>query len=211
MNFKFLKASLAVMTIFVSSITHAGIIFGDLNYESGDSYVTDSLNNREWARFDVMRGTVAEWTNEFNDLNSSLYGFTLAKSFDTELFTDAAFGIGNYDVLSRQWPVKTGINAYLFMQVMGDGFDFNNNNIWKYYIENDLGVSTNVTHMYLRGQTSRSTNLMHEGSIRSQDTWSSNMTFLAFRTIQDVPEPSTLAIFALGMIGLASRRYKKQS
>ena len=28
---------------------------------------------------------------------------------------------------------------------------------------------------------------------------------------QDVPEPSTLAIFALGMIGLASRRFKKQS
>jgi len=27
----------------------------------------------------------------------------------------------------------------------------------------------------------------------------------------DVPEPSTLAIFALGMIGLASRRFKKQS
>ena len=29
-------------------------------------------------------------------------------------------------------------------------------------------------------------------------------------TSQDVPEPSTLAIFALGMIGLASRRFKKQ-
>jgi hypothetical protein len=28
---------------------------------------------------------------------------------------------------------------------------------------------------------------------------------------KDVPEPSTLAIFALGMIGLASRRFKKQS
>jgi len=28
---------------------------------------------------------------------------------------------------------------------------------------------------------------------------------------QPVPEPSTLAIFALGMIGLASRRFKKQS
>jgi len=27
----------------------------------------------------------------------------------------------------------------------------------------------------------------------------------------NVPEPSTLAIFALGMIGLASRRFKKQS
>jgi len=29
--------------------------------------------------------------------------------------------------------------------------------------------------------------------------------------VQSVPEPSTLAIFALGMIGLASRRFKKQS
>jgi hypothetical protein len=29
--------------------------------------------------------------------------------------------------------------------------------------------------------------------------------------VNAVPEPSTLAIFALGMIGLASRRYKKQS
>ncbi|NQZ22998.1 MAG: PEP-CTERM sorting domain-containing protein [Colwellia sp.] len=28
---------------------------------------------------------------------------------------------------------------------------------------------------------------------------------------QEVPEPSTLAIFALGMIGLASRRYNKKS
>jgi len=27
----------------------------------------------------------------------------------------------------------------------------------------------------------------------------------------DVPEPSTLAIFALGMMGLASRRFKKQA
>jgi len=32
-----------------------------------------------------------------------------------------------------------------------------------------------------------------------------------YGTKVDVPEPSTLAIFALGMIGLASRRFKKQS
>jgi hypothetical protein len=30
-------------------------------------------------------------------------------------------------------------------------------------------------------------------------------------TISTIPEPTTLAIFALGMIGLASRRFKKQS
>jgi hypothetical protein len=36
------------------------------------------------------------------------------------------------------------------------------------------------------------------------------MDRLAFGTTS-VPEPSTLAIFALGLIGLASRRFKKHS
>ncbi len=38
-----------------------------------------------------------------------------------------------------------------------------------------------------------------------------NAVHLELNTTVDVPEPSTLAIFALGMIGLASRRFKKQS
>ena len=29
--------------------------------------------------------------------------------------------------------------------------------------------------------------------------------------IHDVPEPSTLAVFALGLMGLASRKFKKQA
>jgi hypothetical protein len=36
------------------------------------------------------------------------------------------------------------------------------------------------------------------------------LTIGSQNNITDVPEPSTLAIFALGMIGLASRRFKKQ-
>ena len=53
------------------------------------------------------------------------------------------------------------------------------------------------------------------------DTMSSaiNVTFTGISSVSDgtgpdsvsVPEPSTFAIFALGMIGLASRRFKKQS
>jgi hypothetical protein len=35
--------------------------------------------------------------------------------------------------------------------------------------------------------------------------------FLRSSGITDVPEPSTLAIFALGLMGLASRRFKKQA
>lgn len=42
-------------------------------------------------------------------------------------------------------------------------------------------------------------------------TSSSHAFGMEFDNSVDVPEPSTLAIFALGMIGLASRRFKKQS
>ncbi len=47
-------------------------------------------------------------------------------------------------------------------------------------------------------------------SIASSDSFRS-IGFLLVREAQDVPEPSALAIFALGMMGLASRRFKKKS
>jgi len=63
-----------------------------------------------------------------------------------------------------------------------------------------LTFNTPVTSAYL---TLRSTNIEYgKASYREIQVFSSSVA---------VPEPSTLAIFALGMIGLASRRFKKQS
>lgn len=42
------------------------------------------------------------------------------------------------------------------------------------------------------------------GGIFSPRTWNGTLHYT------EVPEPSTLAIFALGIMGLASRRFKKQ-
>jgi hypothetical protein len=42
-------------------------------------------------------------------------------------------------------------------------------------------------------------------------SWSSNSLSHALVRSVDVPEPSTLAIFALGMFGLASRKFKKNN
>ena len=70
---KKLKAAFAGLILSVSGFANASLIFGNLSYESGDSYVTDSLNNRDWARLDLFRGTVCQWIKEFNDVNSDLY------------------------------------------------------------------------------------------------------------------------------------------
>jgi hypothetical protein len=52
-------------------------------------------------------------------------------------------------------------------------------------------------------------NLYYDGLISNVKLWDESISAQAVRA--EVPEPSTLAIFALGMIGLASRRLKKKS
>ncbi|ASP47562.1 PEP-CTERM sorting domain-containing protein [Cognaticolwellia beringensis] len=54
---------------------------------------------------------------------------------------------------------------------------------------------------------------VHGGQTFTALAGTSSTTFISssFVDSTSVPEPSTLAIFALGMIGLASRRFKKQS
>jgi len=49
------------------------------------------------------------------------------------------------------------------------------------------------------------------GVLNEFDVFGTASSSLASTPSTNVPEPSTLAIFALGMIGLASRRFKKQS
>jgi|TARA_R110002060_G_C2115569_1_gene98405 hypothetical protein len=75
------------------------------------------------------------------------------------------------------------------------------------------------THDFLNNQSadySTSASLV-SGGYRAGDVVGLNFSTVWDRVIftanapVDVPEPSTLAIFALGMIGLASRRFKKQS
>jgi hypothetical protein len=50
-----------------------------------------------------------------------------------------------------------------------------------------------------------------DGSSTSASLQINALETFTFRPATEVPAPSTLAIFALGMIGLASRRFKKQS
>ena len=42
------------------------------------------------------------------------------------------------------------------------------------------------------------------------NSWLANFQITTDSPTGDVPEPSTLAIFALGIIGLATRRFKKK-
>jgi len=53
--------------------------------------------------------------------------------------------------------------------------------------------------------------LNHNFRIDEHSQTENGYTGIQVVAMTNIPEPSTLAIFALGMIGLASRRFKKQS
>lgn len=71
------------------------------------------------------------------------------------------------------------------------------------------GLTTSSAQTF--GFSAVSTQFLHIDIITTDGGAAPGIGEIAFRGAMVVPEPSTLAIFVLGMIGLASRRFKKQS
>jgi sialate O-acetylesterase len=101
---------------------------------------------------------------------------------------------GNYDTGDNSFG--SGNTSYGSMQIHNYGADQTLFALNRFGWENkDLGIGNNT------------------GSVHSDWTFMQNSNQYSIKTldvyVSQVPEPSTLAIFALGMIGLASRRFKK--
>jgi hypothetical protein len=212
---KFLNAALASIVLSISCFANAGMI-GNLSHNSGDAFVTDSLNDLEWMHFDAIgnNGSVASLLASFSDTNSELYGFTLSGTTHADLFLDAAFGSQDYPTTAVGYtPMASGVASLDFLSTMGVGNDENVFNKWKYF--NTDNVTTGTVSVDWVGKFANA-DLNHSGNRSSNPDFSvNNMAWLAYRSITQPPapvsEPATLAIFALGMIGLAARRFKRQA
>ncbi len=214
-----LTGSLLAMACLVNA-AYAGIIdYGNLTLENAsDTYVTDSVSGYDWLRWDQVKtlnysqllnsigvgGEFEGWhiahNEQMNDfVNALLPG---GSDCDSEVITGACttdldftafstlMGISydNLETLSLAWFLTDGDgqNEIGLVQAWDDGLmwkDNDNNSIAYTDGFSDAGLLPPVGFQLYRLSPNTS----------------------------NVPEPSTLAIFALGMIGLASRRFKKQS
>jgi hypothetical protein len=221
MKLKFLNSAITGLILSLSclvSSANAGII-GNLSHNTGDAYVTDSLNDLEWMHFDAAgsNGSVANLLASFADSNSELYGFTLSGTTHADLFLDAAFGSQTYSTSAAGFSImESGIDASSFLDTMGDGFS-NMNNVWKYFVADDV-TSGSIHIDWTLGQDSNNANVNHTGNASTNpDNWLNDMSWLAYRPSverppavpDEIPEPTTIAIFALGIFALTSRRLKK--
>lgn len=221
-----LKATLVGLALFVSGFANAGLIEGfDENSWGGDwslgangSISSASAhdgsygvyNPNSWIYNDsiaLSEGDII--TSWFKFDNSGSGRFYLGYGADITGAHSLVFGSNSSDTMWQDNP-NYGYQGY-------DSLSFGwLSNSW-YKAELNFGSNDSITgNLYgSDGSTllrTMSTTRDYSGgaAIRGFGGVSIDTICLNDCSIVDVPEPSTLAIFALGIMGLASRRFKKQ-
>jgi len=204
MKFKLFKAAFIGLILSFSCVinfANAGLITKDL-INIGDGIITyDTATDLEWLDFDQNSSSLASALASWGS-----YGFRLAN--DQELFDlFNGFGISVHDNAIHNFASPAAYaTAVSYVSMLGgynsgtalDGFFQNDNNLFGF---NNFQLRLNGV-----GYNTHSTQCSNCAP-DADNYWKAVLV----RNASPVPEPSTLAIFALGMMGLASRRFKKQS
>ena len=206
MNIKMLKAAVAGLVLSISGFTNAGIIFddstaGELTVSWDETYTLSSSNFINDYLFLVVENAFntedgAGWLPESNiEQYGSINGgtsFLLGDWYGWQYRGGPEF---DYDTRDLVFGLTSSS-----MSTFNIGDEFTWSGMMTFSTDGNVfrladNVNDFTTTSYLANDNGRH-------SLTSETTI--NLASV------DVPEPSTLAIFALGIMGLAARRFKKQ-
>jgi hypothetical protein len=219
MKFKFLKTVLVGIVLSVSSFTNAGLIsrlgglayyddvadltwLADANYAKTSGYSFDGLMN--WV-------DANSWAAGLNLGGNDNWRLADTLQFDASCVTQTSGSYGSYG----NWCTGSEMGS-LFYTALGNVTTyldnkgpFNNIKYHTYWTATQKGSSNTLAFNMGNGRTE-----FDNMSLRSY-AWAVQSGDVAQKvpepsTLAIVPEPSTLAILALGLMGLTSRRFKKQ-
>jgi hypothetical protein len=198
---KTLKIMSLAIALTMSSASSAGII------DAADNTFDDTTTGLQWMDFGVNNH---HSYNEVSNLLGTTYsGWQLANQEQVIELWENIFAPLSYDTRTyATGQMYSKYNGYAgsyshLKAIIGEN---SNSGMVGWFADSTGSMSTAVSNMssgaYVYG---RGTNYdTHKN--RQNANWSTMLVKAA-----NVPEPSTLAIFALGMMGLASRRFKKKS
>jgi hypothetical protein len=212
MNIKMLKAAFAGLALSVSGFANAGLIV--------NGSLTGAISNGGVpAGWSSVRGS-ADTMNQNNNVGvPGLGGFQATPSSSPDGGTWVGFARqGNFQETFGQLVSGFSIGGTYELSWYHGNFGYSNyNGANAIEVLLDNVVIGNGTLLSLSSNWQAEsisfevTSLNHRIDFRLRDSATSYHSIDGISLVQaSVPEPSTLAIFALGMIGLASRRFKKQ-
>jgi hypothetical protein len=208
MKLKFLLPAIAGLMLSVCNIANAGLI-------TTSSDLTSNYTGYDLVTFDELSfSTGTSINNQYNafglDVTPSLQ--YLASSSRTN-FNGA--GLHNYGTSPYTTPFSfdftSTVEAMGFYIVMNDGQNVTfeallNGSVVESYNET---WSSGISALSFRGFTGGNYDSLKVTMVSGSNN-AMELDNVYFSNVTDVPEPSTLAIFALGIMGLATRRFKKQ-
>ena len=212
MKFKFVKTALISTALIVSSFAHSTIItHGDLTSDDTTDIIYNTVTGVEYLRFDTFQLSYADTVAAVG--NGGAYeGWSIADSLASDAFLSGLLG-GNS---LCDGAVDYGTVCGTVVDWSDGDFGQSGNPGWDYYSFISTLSTPDRTAQHI-GLFS----IRDNGVVYDYDDWtnstsgtSNGINLLLFRSTiapNAVPEPSTLAIFALGIIGLASRRFKEHS
>ncbi len=222
MKFKFLKVAFAGIVLFVSSfnVANAGLIKGG-SYSSNSSLMFSDFG-QSFISIDKYINSLSVYVGDWNNHQNSPFEIRVTL-FDSDNWSgntifDKPFELPMHFTGDNLGEMGSGGSWYTFdlgsvSVIQGNAYAFKLSSTY-----GNGGIYFTHNHAY--------DSYIYGNLIESWDTTDADNFYkpiggymvdgdLAFviegsDTVQDVPEPSTLAIFALGIMGLVSRRFKKQ-
>ena len=202
MNIKMLKAAFAGLVLSVSGFANAGLII-DFSDSGSDTIITFS------GTFDYTGLSVSSTENAYWWTGSDAVG----SGQDIVRVGSGAVTWGSNGGTTHFELFEASFADQVLSNLSGDAFGFWNTvgasegNYYRptSYVSGDSLLSTGTfIGLNVAGLGVNNTGIWK--TLSNQETIS-----ITVNGARQVPEPSTLAIFALGIMGLAARRFKKQA
>ncbi|TWX64776.1 PEP-CTERM sorting domain-containing protein [Colwellia demingiae] len=200
MKFNFLKMACAVLILTVSGLANATLILEGGTGSTGAGNIIlnggTSVDVAHSAYFDGATTPASDWVWDLANSDG------IANPLD---FT-FSFSLAGFDVLTAElsglWGVDNVGSVFLNGNLISSLPDVVTNN---FNVLHALSAGPGSS-AFVAGLNVLSFNVGNRGG---PGAFRASVKVTA--DVKPIPEPSTLAIFALGMIGLASRRFKRQS
>ncbi len=230
MNIKSVKNAFVGLVLSISGLANAGLI---TEYDFHNATGTSEGSSNTQSGFLASSLTLTNAQNNVNAFDSHFYhtgwdttkninkyySFNLSNNTDNFSIDRMTFSMEDLSGTASNWFLGSSLDNYqstLASGIFGSSgngevvpFDITLNNLvtsnknieFRFYVTaSNLGERAGFANHLWGAQ-----NHIHEGILQYGYNELS-----VYGSVTDVPEPSTIAIFALGLMGLASRRFKKQ-
>ncbi|MGK0235656.1 MAG: hypothetical protein ACI9EK_002196 [Psychroserpens sp.] len=214
MRFKFLNTALVSLVFIITCLTSVA----NAELIKTGNIISDTDTGLDWFALTATTGnSYNTMSSLFSDSNSIYFGYEYASFQQLETLWQSAGYISTITPTADLYggnKTNNNANDFLALQLLTGLFGVTGTNccdrssgIYKATSGTDRLIWDWMTETQQYSTTWTQIKANPEAT-----SWSFNNEighWLIRETPKDVPEPSTLAIFALGLIGLASRRFKK--